>query len=168
MTETLYDELGGKSCLERVHRIFYGKLLDHAWLKDFFVGRPRWHLESQQTDFMMSLFGGPQIYSGRMPKSAHLHLFITEEVFLLRHDLLAQSLNEAGVRADLKARWLDYDMKMKRALTKTEISECVGRHRNDPVISVEKPSSMCPRNSSTQTNRDDQLSSTTPINGNSR
>ena len=168
MTETLYEELGGKSCLERVHRIFYGKLLDHAWLKDFFVARPRWHLESQQTDFMMSLFGGPQIYGGRMPKSAHMHLFVTEEVFLLRHELLAQSLEEAGVRADLRARWLEYDMKMKRALTKTDISECTGRHRNDPVISVEKPPSMCPRHSPADKNQESQPSSTTPINGNSR
>ena len=139
MTETLFDELGGKDCLDRVHHIFYNKLLGHEWLKHFFVGKTQDNLESQQTDFMMGLFGGPRVYGGRMPKSAHMHLFVTEEVFLLRHDMLGQSLDEAGVPADLKARWLDYDMKMKGALVKTDISQCKGRFTTDPVIAPPKP-----------------------------
>ena len=98
---TLFDELGGTACLERVHRIFYGKLLAHPWLRGFFHGKERDHLESQQTDFMTGMFGGPKCYFGRAVGCAHIHLFISDEVFTVRHDLLADSLAEAGVRRAL-------------------------------------------------------------------
>lgn len=139
MADTLFDELGGMPCLERVHKIFYGKLLNHPWLKHFFDGVPRWHLESQQSDFMAGVFGGPKIYAGRTPKSAHVHLFITEEVFLIRHGLLEESLTEANIRPDLKARWLTYDMRMKKVLVKDSPSECEGRYNNEAVVVIEKP-----------------------------
>lgn len=139
MADTLFDELGGTPCLERVHKLFYEKLLSHPWLKDFFQGRPRWHLESQQTDFMTRLFGGPNIYGGRMPRGAHMHMFITEEVYMLRHSLLEQSLIESGIPEDLRKRWLTYDLGLKKALVKNDISECEGRYNNDPIIVVEKP-----------------------------
>lgn len=139
MSETFLDELGGMPCLEKVHKILYDKLLKHPWLSGFFDGVPRSHLESQQSEFMSGIFGGPKIYCGRPPKTAHVHMFITEEVFLTRHKLLEQSLTEAGIRADLKERWLGYDMGMKRALVKNSISECEGRYKCEPIIVVEKP-----------------------------
>ncbi|HIF10602.1 MAG TPA: group 1 truncated hemoglobin, partial [Sneathiellales bacterium] len=124
--ETLFNELGGKPTMDRVHVIFYDKLLAHPWLRGFFVGVRKFHLEGQQTDFMTGLLGGPKIYGGRAPKSAHVHLFVTEEVFMLRHKILEDSLMEAEIPADLKERWLRYDMKMKRALVKESVSECEG------------------------------------------
>lgn len=139
MADTLFDELGGMPCLERVHRVFYGKLLRHPWLKGFFTGNRRDDLETQQTDFMARLFGGPKIYSGRLPKSAHTHMFITEEIFLVRHGILKESLTESGIRPDLMERWLGYDMGMKRALVKNTQSECFGRWKSEPIIAVAKP-----------------------------
>ena len=135
----LYDEIGGRPCIERVHRIFYGKLLGHEWLKGFFHGKDRRFLESQQTDFMSGAFGGPKIYGGRAIGCAHIHLFITEEVFTIRHNLLAQSLAEAGVPTALAMRWLDCDMSMKRALVKQSPSDCQGRYNNEIPIIVPKP-----------------------------
>lgn len=139
MSLAFFDELGGMPCLEEVHRIFYGKLLRHPWLKEFFEGVPRSHLESQQSEFMCGVFGGPKIYGGRPPKTAHTHLYITEEVFLTRHDLLRESLIEAGISPDLRERWLVYDMRMLKVLVKKSLSECEGRYKNEPVISVPKP-----------------------------
>ncbi len=139
MTENLFYELGGMPAIEKVHRIFYDKLLSHPWLKEFFKGVPRPHLESQQNEFMSGLFGGPQIYGGRPPHTAHIHMFITEEIFLIRHELLAQSLTEAKIQPDLRERWLKHDMGMKRALVKKDVSECEGRYRTEPIIVVEKP-----------------------------
>jgi hemoglobin len=139
MAETLFDELGGMPAIEKVHGIFYDKLLNHPWLKDFFVGVPRPHLESQQTEFMAGIFGGPKIYGGRPPQTAHVHMFITEEVFFTRHILLEESLDEAGVRSDLKERWLSHDMGMQKALVKDDVSQCEGRYKNEPIIVVEKP-----------------------------
>ena len=110
MADTLFDELGGMPCLERVHRIFYDKLRGHAWLKGVLAGVRSQHLESQQSEFMSRLFGGPVIYAGRMPRDAHVHMFITEEIFLLRHEILDQSLIAAGIRSDLQKPRLHYDM----------------------------------------------------------
>ena len=134
------NEIGGKACVERVHKILYGKLLAHPWLKDFFVGLERWHLEEQQTDFMIDLFGNtPKSYFGRLPMNAHQHIFITEEVFLIRHQLLAEALLEANVSGVNKERWLEYDMGMKRAIVKKTVDECEGRYRNEQIIVVPKP-----------------------------
>ena len=88
---------------------------------------------------MSGLFGGPLIYGGRPPQGAHTHMFITEEIFLIRHELLAQSLTEAKIRPDLKERWLRYDMGMKKAAVKKSISECEGRYKTEPLIVVENP-----------------------------
>ncbi len=134
------DQIGGKARVERVHTILYEKLLSHPWLKDFFVGMERWHLEEQQTDFMIDMFGNsPQCYQGRYPMNAHQHLFITEEVFMIRHELLSESITEAGVSDDHKARWLEYDLGMKDAVVKKTVDECEGRYRSEKVIVVPKP-----------------------------
>ncbi|MFP6771413.1 MAG: group 1 truncated hemoglobin [Alphaproteobacteria bacterium] len=139
VAESLFDAVGGMDGIARVHRIFYDKLLSHPWLKAFFVGMPRPHLESQQTKFMAGLFGGPKVYGGRPPATAHVHMFITEEVFFTRHILLEEALDEARVPDNLKERWLDQDMGMKNALVKNDISECEGRYKTEPIIVVEKP-----------------------------
>ena len=139
LAETLFDELGGMPTIEKAHVIFYDKLLSHPWLKDFFKGVPRPHLETQQTNYMAGLFGGPRIYGGRALDTGHVHLFVTEEVFLIRHDLLDQSQTEANIPPELKARWLRYDMGTKHDLVKTSVSECAGRYETEPIIVVEKP-----------------------------
>ncbi len=138
-TAAYFAEIGGTRCLERVHHILYDKLLSHAWLKQFFGDRERWHLESQQTDFMTGILGGPKVYGGRTPMSAHMHLYITEEIFALRHEMLAQSLIEAGVPQHLHDVWLNVDGNMKRALVKQSPEECRGRYNNEAVINVPKP-----------------------------
>lgn len=142
MSDTLYDELGGKACLDRVHKIFYDKILVDPWLKGFFKDNEQWHLEIQQTEFMMRLFGGPIIYRGRMPKYAHIHMFIPEEVFMIRHQILEDSLKVARIPANLIERWLAYDMGLKLALVKKSTSECQGRYKNEPIVFIEKPG--CP------------------------
>ena len=139
MTKPFLDDIGGKDCIARVHKILYDKLLSDPWLKDFFVGMERWHLEDQQTDFMHDLFGGPACYQGRFPMNAHQHLFITEEVFMVRHKLLAESLSEARVPEEHKQRWLKFDMSMKAALVKKTVEDCEGRYKTEKVIVVPKP-----------------------------
>lgn len=137
--KTLFDEIGGRFPIERVHTLLYDKLLMHPWLKGFFVDNERWHLEEQQTEFMMRLFHGPNIYQGRMPRYAHEHMFITEEIFMIRHEILKDCLIEYGVREDLRVRWLACDMTMKRALVKKDISECKPRYYDSPILQVKKP-----------------------------
>ena len=139
MATTFLEELGGKTTLERVHTLLYDKLLSHPWLKGFFVGFERWHLEVQQTDFMSDLFGGPPSYAGRAPMRAHQHIFITEEVFMIRHNLLAEALTQANIANDHKERWLRFDLGMKAAIIKNSVDECEGRYKTEEIVVVPKP-----------------------------
>ena len=88
---------------------------------------------------MTGVFGGPKIYGGRAIRCAHIHLFISEEIFATRHQLLSESLDEAGIPAPLAKRWLDYDTSMKRALVKETPADCKGRFNNEEPIIVPKP-----------------------------
>jgi hemoglobin len=134
------DEIGGKTTIERVHTLLYDKLLRDPWLKGFFVGVERWVLEVQQTEFMADLFGAePKRYAGRAPMRGHQHLFITEEIFMIRHGMLEKSLIEAGLTPALRERWLRYDLGMMPAIVKESIDDCEGRYRNEEVLAIAKP-----------------------------
>ena len=55
---------------------------------------------------MAQKMGVPKNYCGKEPGYAHLQMFITDEIFEVRHGLLRDSLVEAGVRPKLIERWL--------------------------------------------------------------
>ncbi|MEZ4457313.1 MAG: hypothetical protein R2882_12320 [Gemmatimonadales bacterium] len=70
---------------------------------------------------------------------AHKHMYITNELFDVRHDLLEESLREAGVPAPLAVQWLKIDGAFRARLVKQHADECEGRFRTDPVINIPKP-----------------------------
>ena len=78
---TLFEQVGGKPTLEKVHKVFYDELYEHPTLKYFFTDVEQKIIENQQTDFMTSNMGGGKIYSGAFPKPANKHMFVTEEMF---------------------------------------------------------------------------------------
>lgn len=131
---SLYDLLGGRPCLDRVHKKFYDKVFNHPVLGAFFVTKPQEIQESQQSDFLAGEFGGPQIYCGRFPGDAHQHLFITEEHFELRHSILAGVLEECGIAAELRDRWLAIDRRFKSQIVKQTIDDCKKRYNKDTII----------------------------------
>ena len=65
--DNFFEQVGGYTCLRRVHDILYSKMFVHPWLKGFFAHTKRSHVESQQTDFWAGLMGRPEIYGGRRP-----------------------------------------------------------------------------------------------------
>jgi hemoglobin len=136
---SLFDALGGRNCLERVHKRFYDKVFFHHILGAFFADKNRRHQEDQQSDFMAAQFGGPRVYGGRLPDGAHQHMFITEAHFELRHKLLAETLRECGVAQDLRDRWLDIDYGFKNQIVKQTVDQCVKRYTNDRIIVAPAP-----------------------------
>ena len=132
--KTLYDRLGGKHAFIKVHKIFYDKAYAHPWLSKYFTDKPQEILESQQTDFMVQLMGGPKAYAGKTPKSAHQHMMISEELFELRSQLLSESIKEAGIHDKLRAEWLAADATLKRALVKSSEKECTQSYPNQPIL----------------------------------
>jgi len=134
-----FDQLGGLPTFQRVHKIFYDKVYAHPWLKQFFADVEQTVIENQQTDFMVQALGGPSRYCGRLPVAAHKHMFITEELFDVRHAMLDESLREARVPDALRLRWLKVDAAFKGRLVKRSVTECEGRFKTEPILIVPKP-----------------------------
>ncbi len=137
--KSLFVRLGGRPTLERVHKIFYDKLFVHPWLSGFFVGIEQKLIENQQSDFFSQLTGGPKNYSGRMPKHAHAHMFITEELYDVRHELLKESLVNAHVKSPELDEWLKIDMAFKKVLCKQSPGECEKRYVDENIIVILDP-----------------------------
>ncbi len=122
MKPTLFDAIGGLPTLQRAHKIFYDKVYAHYWLKHFFAGHSQEAIESRQTSFMAEKMGGPVVYWGKEMKYAHEAMYITRELFEVRHALLEESLCEAGVPEDLRERWLRIDSAFIKLIVKDSIA----------------------------------------------
>lgn len=121
MKQSLFDAVGGLPTLQRVHKIFYDKVYAHEWLGQFFRGHSQEAIEYRQTMFMGEKMGGPVEYWGKDMQYAHEAMYITQELFDLRHALLEESLREAGVPEALRERWLKIDGAFRKQIVKDSI-----------------------------------------------
>jgi hemoglobin len=121
MKQTLFDAIGGLPTLQRTHKIFYDKVYAHPWLGKFFEGHNQQAIEDRQSSFMAVKMGGLVEYWGKEMKMAHESMFITQELFELRHALLAASIREAGVPEALGRRWLRIDHAFMQQIVKDSI-----------------------------------------------
>ncbi len=138
----LIDRIGGRTTIERVHKIFYDKIYADHWMGKFFAGINQVHIENQQTDFMVMLFGGPKEFRGRMPIDAHEHIMIGEELFAARSELLRQSLEEAGIGTSERADWLRIDTAFKKVLIKNSLNDCKKRFFTDEILDFPNPKKL--------------------------
>lgn len=120
---TLFDAIGGLPTLQKVHKIFYDKVYAHPWLGKFFIGHNQEAIENRQTAFMAVKMGGDINYMGKEPKMAHRAMYITQELFDLRTELLRESLTEAGLPEDLIERWIKIDNAFKKQIVKDSIED---------------------------------------------
>ena len=134
-----FEQMGGRSSLILINKIFYDKVYQHPWLKQFFENIPQQHIEDQQVDFMQRVLGGQNIYAGKAPPAAHMHIVITEEVFEVRQKLLKEAFNEAKASQELIDRWLTLDQSFKRVLLKAGPSQCKRRFNSDEILHFQKP-----------------------------
>jgi hemoglobin len=132
----LFTAIGGRATLERVHKRFYDELFQHEWLGQFFTGIEQAFIEEQQTDFMSSIMGGPRCYTGQAPKAAHVHMFLTDEIFDLRSALLDAAIRAEGVDDEARAAWIALDQSFRQALVKESPEECRPRYVFEDVVVV--------------------------------
>jgi hemoglobin len=119
--QTLFQAVGGLPTLQKVHKIFYDKVYAHEWIGQFFDGFNQQIIEDKQTAFMAEKMGSPEPYLGKPIKQVHENMYLTPELVELRHTLLKESLAEAGVAADLAARWLRIDRAFMKVVTKESL-----------------------------------------------
>ena len=123
MKQTLFKAVGGLPVLQKVHKIFYDKVYAHPWLGQFFVAHSQLAIENRQTSFMAEKMGGDAVYMGKGLRTAHETMYITRELFDLRHAILDESIREAGVRDDLRERWLRIDGAFTKIIVKNSKEE---------------------------------------------
>lgn len=123
--QSLFEALGGLATLQKVHKIFYDKVYAHEWLQQFFAGHDQQVIEDKQTAFMAEKMGCSDKniieYRGKPIKQAHENMYISEELYLVRHELLKQSILEAGVTEELMQRWLKIDKAFIRLISKSSM-----------------------------------------------
>ncbi|MFT4711635.1 MAG: truncated hemoglobin YjbI [Candidatus Azotimanducaceae bacterium] len=136
--QTLHDRLGGRVTFEKVHKIFYDKVYAHPWIRKYFAHRTRGPIESQQSDYMIQLTGGPKCYAGQAPNTVHQYMFITEELFDLRSQLLSDSIKQSGVKDDLRKEWLAVNEMFKPVMVKSSETECVRQYSHQEILSFAK------------------------------
>ena len=137
--QSLFDRIGGRQTLEKVHKIFYDKIYAHPWIGQYFKEIQQDIIEIQQTDFMSQAMGGPAIYCGKLPIAAHKHMFINLELFELRSKLLQDSIREVGLKKQEEEAWMKIDQAFKKGIIKNSLSDCQLRFKSDEIVNVSNP-----------------------------
>lgn len=118
---------------------FYEMAYEDEWLKDVFKIIKKEIITSQQIDFMLGAFGGPKRYSGRNPGDAHPHIFIDEDMWLVREDILVRAMDKVGCPQWIREKWIRIDNSFKRSIVMKGPDECKKRWNTDELVIVPKP-----------------------------
>jgi hemoglobin len=98
---TIYEQIGGGEALETVVEDFYGRVLADAELAGFFTGTNMSRLKGKQVEFFAAALGGPDAYTGAPMRQVHQGRGITPHHFTLVAGHLGESLDAAGVPAEI-------------------------------------------------------------------
>ncbi len=134
-----FEKMGGRISLIRINKVFYDKVYKHPWLKQYFVEIPQQHIEDQQIDFMQKVLGGTNVYVGKTPAVTHNHMFIPDELFDVRKQLLIEAFEETHADAKLVEKWLALDESFRRLIINKSADECTARFKTDPILNFPKP-----------------------------
>ena len=135
----VYNELENKELIRKINECFYEKVYAHPWLSLYFQTVPQEHITTQQTDFITSALGGPNMFCGRNPSVAHPHMMITDELFDLRKSLLSEAFEELNAPTVLVEAWFRIETAFRRTIVKKSKDECKGRWVTDPIIDFSVP-----------------------------
>lgn len=119
------EDLGGIEAITRVHKKFYDDIFEEPWLGQFFAGKDRGALVNRQTQFMVVCFGGYSEYGGETPALAHMHMYLTKEMILLREKFLREAILSEGIKEELCNKWIEVDHFFGEGLIKNSVDECV-------------------------------------------
>jgi truncated hemoglobin YjbI len=127
------DEL--KYWVTEVTTEFYELVYQDPWFKNIFRNIKQEVITSQQIEFMIQSLGGPKMYCGRSPKDAHPQVWVNEEIWQYREDLLVKAFDKLKAPDELKVAWLKIDEAFKGVIiNKAGPEECSLRDKADEII----------------------------------
>lgn len=124
--------------VKKITEEFYELVYSDDWLKHVFTIDQK-VITSQQIDFMVGALGGEKRYGGKSPGEAHPHIFVSEEMWQRREELLQLAMSKVGSPFELNAKWLKIDLAFKRHIVMKDPSECRKRFFSDDLIIVPRP-----------------------------
>ncbi|MCB0407036.1 MAG: hypothetical protein KDD34_02465 [Bdellovibrionales bacterium] len=123
------------SWVTKVTTEFYELVYKDPWFSKIFRNIQQEIITSQQIDFMVGCLGGPKRFGGRVPKDAHPQIWVDENIWKYREDLLIQSFKNVGAPQELMEKWLKIDEAFKHAIiNKGGVETCKGRYLTDEII----------------------------------
>jgi len=87
---------------------------------------------------MIQLMGLPKCYAGQAPHIVHQYMFITEELFDLRTQLLSDAIKAVGVADNLRIEWLKANELFKRVMVKKSKDECTLQYSHQEILDFPK------------------------------
>ena len=136
----ILDQYGGQEMLEKIVREFYDRVYEHPWLGKYFQHIKQEVIESQQVDFMIGALGGPKnVYSGQLPVTAHKNMFITDELYTLREEILLMAMKKVGAPKGLIEKWLQIDEAFRPSIVKKSVDDCEKQFATDEILNFDKP-----------------------------
>lgn len=120
---------------------FYEIAYKDEWLKDVFKIIDQKVITFQQIAFMIGALGGEKKFSGQSPATAHPHIYIDEEMWQRREDILLLAMKKVSCPEDLIQKWLKVDNAFKRHIVMKDPSECQKRFFSDEIVIVPNPRS---------------------------
>lgn len=114
---------------------FYELVYADPWFSKMFRNIKQEVITSQQTDFMVQALGGPKNYCGRVPKDAHPQVWVDEDIWQYREDLVKKAFENVKAPEELRERWLKIDQAFKSVIiNKGGVEECYGRYKLEEII----------------------------------
>ena len=126
--------------ISKVTEEFYELVYQDPWFKNIFAKVEQKVITSQQIDFMIQALGGPKNFCGRSPNDAHPHIWVDENIWNYREELLNQAFQNVKAPAAIQEKWLKIDEAFKsNILNKAGPEECYGRYKTEETIYFPMP-----------------------------
>lgn len=139
-------DLTDKQLYDWVYKVadeFYELAYKDPWFKKIFRNIKQEIITSQQTDFMVQAFGGPKRFCGRVPKDSHTQVWVDENIWKYRENLLIQAFEKVNAPMELREKWLKIDEAFKSVIiNKGGPEECYGRFKTDDIIYEPMPEKL--------------------------
>ncbi|XGI83434.1 group 1 truncated hemoglobin [Halorutilales archaeon Cl-col2-1] len=103
MSETLYDDIGGKEAIQTVVDDFYDLVMEDDRVNVYFEDTDMERQRAHQAKFISSVAGGPVEYTGDDMREAHEGMGIGDREF----DIIATHLKEAFEINDVDEEKID-------------------------------------------------------------
>ena len=128
---TPFEELGGLAGVERLVRRFVGRVFDDLMIGSLFARADFERIVRLETQHAARALGGAVEYEGRPLALAHRPHRITGGQFARRLVILAEVLEEGGVRPAVRELWLEENRRAREQITRDPGSECM--HEEPPA-----------------------------------